>query len=184
MTLMLRNLAKPKMMSLVTLSASATLSGAAVNGSNKQRRPACVRRCWARRSVETRGIDQTYAGRLRSRPSCCRESSLERCRIDAFGPKARYRRIDLALGFRIKPTAEQRANEFDVNRFVERRDFDALPQDFDAIIALRRQDGAEPFEKLLPQLTKAVPLAREPVFERRSPVDREALEKVAAEQGQ
>src|SRR5258708_11004053 len=33
MTLKPRNLAKPKMMSLVTLSASATLSGAAVNGS-------------------------------------------------------------------------------------------------------------------------------------------------------
>src|SRR6201991_607573 len=33
MTLKLRNLAKPKMMSRVTLSAAATLSGAAVNGS-------------------------------------------------------------------------------------------------------------------------------------------------------
>ncbi len=36
MTLKLRNLAKPKMMSLVTLSASAALSGAAVNGSKSR----------------------------------------------------------------------------------------------------------------------------------------------------
>ena len=71
-----------------------------------------------------------------------------------------------------------------MNRFVERRDFDAFSQDIDAIIALRRQDGAEPFEKLLAQLTEAVPLASEPVLERWSPVDREALEKVAPEQGQ
>lgn len=71
-----------------------------------------------------------------------------------------------------------------MNRFVERRDFDAFSQDFDTIIALRRQDGAKPFEKLLAQLTEAVPLAGEPVFERWSPIDRKALEKVAPEQSQ
>src|SRR5262245_17791099 len=78
--------------------------------------------------------------------------------------------------------AKQRADELDVSCFVERRDFDALPQDFDKIVALRRQDGAEPREPLLLQLTKAVPLAREPVVEQRSPVDGESLEKVATEQ--
>ena len=46
----------------------------------------------------------------------------------------------LVLGLSIKPTAKQRANELDVNHFVERRDFDALPLYFNAIIALWRQD--------------------------------------------
>src|SRR5262249_10941954 len=103
--------------------------------------------------------------RLRGRSSCSSESGFERFRLDAFGAKARERCIDLALGLRIKTAAEQRANEFEVHRLVERRHVDALAQDVDAIIALRRQDGAEPFEKLLAQLTEAVPLAGEPVFE-------------------
>ena len=99
-----------------------------------------------------------------------------------FGPKARYRRFNLTLGLRTKPAPEQRANELDVNHFVERRELDALPQDFDTIIALRRQDGAELLEQLLPQLIKAVALACEPVVEQRRPVDPEPLEKVAAKQ--
>ena len=103
---------------------------------------------------------------------CRGEGSFQRRWVDAFSLKAPHRRIYLTFGVRIKPAAEERANELDMNRFIERRNVDALAQDFDAIIALRRQDGAEPFEKLLPQLSKAMPLAREPVFERGRPFDR------------
>jgi hypothetical protein len=172
------------MMSLVTLSASATAFWRRRKRQQKQRRPSRVH-CWsARRGVESNSIDQAYDRRPRGRPLRCRERGLERFRIDAFGLKACDRCIDLALGLRIKTAAEQGANEFEVNRLVERRDVNAFPQDFDAIIALRRQDGTEPLEKLQAQLTEAVPLAGEPVFERRSPVDRKALEKVAPEQSQ
>ena len=103
---------------------------------------------------------------------CRGESSFQRRRVDAFGLKASHRRIYLTFGLRIKPAAEERTNKLDMNRFIERRNVDALPQDFDAIITLRRQDGAEPFEKLLSQLSKAVPLPRKPVFERGRPFDR------------
>jgi hypothetical protein len=146
MTLMLRNLAKPKMMSLATLSASATLSGAAVNGINRSVATRVTTACRPDEASKTRDADQTHAGRLRKRPLCCRKSGLERCRVNAFGLKARYRCIDLVFGLGIQPAAQQRANELNVNRFVERRDLEALPQYFNAIIAFRRQDGAESFE--------------------------------------
>ena len=108
---------------------------------HQERRSARVHRLMGGRSVETCHLDQTRSGAFGNAASCCCKAGLERCQVDAFALKARYRCIDLALGLSIKPTAKQRANEFDVNRFVERRDFDALPQYFDAIIALRRQDA-------------------------------------------
>ena len=78
--------------------------------------------------------------------------------------------------------AKQGANERYVGYLVERSDFDELPQDFESIVG--RQDDAEPLEQLLAQLTEAVPLAGEPVLERRGPVDGQAPEKGAAEQCQ
>ena len=86
------------------------------------------------------------------------------------------------LGLGIKRAAKQHTNELDVSRFIEGRNFDALTQHFNAIVALRRQDGGKSLEQLLPPLTKAVPLARQPVVEQWSPVDGETFEKVATEQ--
>ena len=85
-------------------------------------------------------------------------------------------------GLGIKRAKQQRANELDVSRFIEGCNFDALTQHFDAIIALRRQDGGKSLEQQLPPLTKTVPLACQPVVEQWSPVDGEAFEKVATEQ--
>ena len=90
--------------------------------------------------------------------------------------------MDLVLGLGIKGAAQQRVNELDVSYFIERRNFDALPQYFDTIIALRRQDDAEFPEQLLLQLSKAMPLACEPVVEQGRPVKGEAFEKVATKQ--
>jgi hypothetical protein len=86
------------------------------------------------------------------------------------------------LGFGMKSAAKQRANELNVSCFVERVNFDALPQHFKTIVTIRRQDAAQPLEQLLPQLIEAVTLACEPVVEQGGPVDGEALEKVATEQ--
>jgi hypothetical protein len=72
-------------------------------------------------------VDETHSCRFGNRPLCCRKSRLKRCRINAFALKARYRCIDLVLGLGIKPAAKQRANELNVSRFVEQRDFDELP---------------------------------------------------------
>jgi hypothetical protein len=66
--------------------------------------------------------------------------------LGAFALKERYRCIDLVFGLDIKRAAKQRANELNVSCFVERRNFDALPQYFNTIIALRRQDEAESLE--------------------------------------
>jgi hypothetical protein len=93
--------------------------------------------------------------------------------------KTPYRHIDLQPGFGMARTVRQRANKRDVRRFIERRDFDELPQYVNTFF--RRQYRAEALKQPLAQLTKAVPLAHEPVFERWRPFDREAFEKVAAE---
>jgi len=76
----------------------------------------------------------------------CRKAGLQRCRVKAFALKARYRRIDLMLGFCMKRVAKQRANELNMGRCVERRNFDALAQYFNTVIALRWQDEAESLE--------------------------------------
>src|SRR5262249_13417746 len=104
----------------------------------------------------------------------------ERRRVDAFALKTSYRRIDLLPGLRIVRPVHERSNKRDVSRFVERGDFDEFSQHFDTIVW--RHDGAESLKQLLAQLTKAVPLAREPVFERVGPFDGKTLEKVAAKQ--
>ncbi|MGV7213056.1 hypothetical protein SO180_07060 [Bradyrhizobium sp. UFLA05-112] len=150
----------------------------------QQRRPIRGHRLLIRRRLEMRDAGRTDTGRPRTRALCRRQNGLERCRIDASGLELPHRCVDLVLGLGIKPAAKQRANELDVNRFVERRNFDALTQQCDAVIVLRRQDEDEPFEELLAPLTETVPLACEPILERRGPFDRETFEKVAAKQSQ
>jgi len=146
MTLMLRSLARPKIMSLVTLSASATLSAvAATNGITRSVGSRVRTACWpdgaSRWATSTKLIP---AGLETDR---CAAAKADLSDVgNAFALRARYRCIDPVLGLGIKRAAKQRANELNVSRFVERRNFDALPQYFNTIIVLRRQDEAESLE--------------------------------------
>jgi hypothetical protein len=97
--------------------------------------------------------------KLAPRPLCRRKSRLERCGVDTFALKERYGCSDLVRGLGIKRAEQQPPNELDVSRFIEGCNVDALTQHFKAIIALRRQDGAQSLEQQLPPLPKTVPLA-------------------------